>query len=228
MQPTPAEIEFIDSQYDPGVPAQPSLKVKFNPTEYTLNKAAQIAEINVIGLDSPILQFVRGQNEKLTLDLFFDTTEHGLDESAQDVRGLTTPFYQLVKIQPKTHAPPRIRFHWGKGLFFKAIVESIQQKFTLFNPEGVPLRATLSVTFREYKTLEEQLNETRRESADRSKQRVLRQGDTLSRIAGEEYSDPSQWRAIADANPDVLTDVFNPQPGAVLVIPPLDGAGSSS
>ena len=33
------------------------------------------------------------------------------------------------------------------------------QKFTLFNPLGTPLRATLTVTFREYKTLEEQIAE---------------------------------------------------------------------
>ena len=29
--------------------------------------------------------------------------------------------------------------------------ESVQQKFNLFNPAGIPLRATLSVTFAEYK-----------------------------------------------------------------------------
>jgi len=49
--------------------------VQFNPTEYTLSKGAQIAEIPVPGLDQPILQFVRGQTETMSLDLFFDTTE---------------------------------------------------------------------------------------------------------------------------------------------------------
>src|SRR5215208_6356027 len=105
------------------------IPVQFNPTEYTLEKGAQIAEIAIPGIDSPILQFVRGQNEKLTLELFFDTTQSGMGEQAvRDVRELTDPVYQLVKIQSKTHAPPRIRFIWGKGLSFRAIVESIQQK----------------------------------------------------------------------------------------------------
>ena len=48
------------------------------------------------------------------------------------------------RIQPKTHAPPRIRFIWGQGLSFKAIVENVDQKFTLFTPGGIPLRATLT------------------------------------------------------------------------------------
>src|SRR5829696_7499399 len=77
----------------------PLIPVQFNPTEYTLEKGAQIAEIAIPGIDSPILQFIRGQNERLTLDLFFDTTEFGMDEAAVDVRLRTNAFYQLVKIQ---------------------------------------------------------------------------------------------------------------------------------
>ena len=37
----------------------------------------QFAEVAIPGLDAPIIQFVRGQSETLTLDLFFDSTEKG-------------------------------------------------------------------------------------------------------------------------------------------------------
>jgi nucleoid-associated protein YgaU len=204
----------------------PFIPVQFNPPEYTLDKGAQIAEIAIPGIDSPILQFIRGQNEKLTLELFYDTTELGMAELALDVRLLTRPIYELVKIQPKTHAPPRIRFVWGLGLSFKAIVETVQQRFTLFNPLGIPLRATLSVTFREYKTLEDQLAELNLQSADHTKWRTIERGDTLNRIAQEEYGDPREWRRIADAN-----DIAEPRrmvPGTVLVIPPLDAFGAAA
>lgn len=216
-----AVIEVLDP-VQPGGPAR--LSVQFNPTEYTLDKGAQIAEVAIPGIDSPILQFVRGQNEKLTLDLFFDTTLKGMDESATDVRQLTQPFYQLVKIQSKTHAPPRIRFVWGR-LSFKAIVENVRQQFTLFNPLGLPLRATLTVSFREYKTLEEQLKELNLQSSDHTKSRPVRRGDTLSRIAAEEYADPRRWREIAEANAGVLADVRRLPPGTVLRIPPIDAIG---
>ncbi len=210
---------------DRGPGLQPIIVVQFNPAEYTLSKGAQIAEIAIPGIDSPILQFVRGQNEKLTLELFFDTTQFGMGALAVlDVRLLTNPVYQLVKIQSKTHAPPRVRFIWGRGLSFRAIVESVQQKFTVFNPEGVPLRAALSVTFREYKTLEEQLKELNLQSSDHTKRRVVRQGDTLAQIAFEEYRDASQWRHIAEApaNAAVLKDPRRLVPGTELEIPALD------
>ena len=214
-----AWIFVMDESAEDGPWPDGMLEVQFNPTEYTLNKGAQIAEIAIPGLDSPILQFVRGQNERLTLELFFDTTGSGMDATAEDVRDKTDLVYQLVKIQPATHAPPLIWFVWG-SLSFDAVVESVQQRFTLFNPQGVPLRATLSVTFREYKTLEEQLAELRPESADHSKRRVVRRGDTLSLIAGEVYGDPAEWRRIADANPQI-SNPRRPAPGTELQIPPL-------
>jgi hypothetical protein len=202
--------------------------VQFNPTEYTLEKSAQIAEIAIYGIDSPLLQFIRGQNEKLTLELFFDTTSEGMGEQARDVRDLTKSIYQLVKIQPKMHAPPRIRFTWGQGLSFKAIVESVQQKFTLFNPNGIPLRATVSVTFREYKTLKEQLEELNLQSADHTKSYVVNRRETLHQIAAKVYDDPARWREIADENEDVIANPRRLVPGTVLKIPPLDVFGLKS
>src|SRR3954466_272367 len=80
--------------------------VQFNPTEFSLDKGAQIAEIAIPGLDSPVLQFVRGQNEKLSIDLFFDTTDRGTGAGATSVTQFTDPVYALVKIVPETHAPP--------------------------------------------------------------------------------------------------------------------------
>ena len=228
MNLTKAKIEVLDGaavDADRGVFA--SIDVQFNPTEYTLTKGAQIAEIAIPGIDSPILQFVAGQNEKLTLDLYFDTTLPDATRPAGAVKAVTDytrQVYQLVKIQPKTHAPPRVRFLWGKGLAFVAVVESVTQKFTLFDPDGVPLRATLSVTFREYKTLQEQLRELKLESADHTKRHVVVQGETLAGIAGREYGDPGLWRVIADKNP-ALGDLRRLAAGTELQLPPLRAAG---
>jgi hypothetical protein len=222
-----AVIEIDPRDRGPSLPA--SITVQFNPTEYTLQKGAQIAEIAIPGIDSPILQFVRGQNEKLTLELFFDTTQEGMGESpARDVRQLTQPVYQLVKIQGNTHAPPRIRFVWGQGLSFRAIVESIQQKFTIFNPQGIPLRATLSITFREYKTLEEQLAELNLQSSDHSKNHIVQRKDILSRIAFDQYGDSSKWRFIAEdpANAETAANPRRLRPGTRLLIPALGVFGT--
>jgi nucleoid-associated protein YgaU len=217
----PAIIEVDAKDRGPNLPAV--IPVQFNPPEYAIGKAAQIAEIAIPGIDAPILQFVRGQTRTLALELFFDTTRLGSSEAkVLDVRLMTDLVAELGRIQPKTHAPPRITFIWGMGLSFRAIVDNVQQKFTLFNPAGIPVRATLTVSFKEYKTLEEQLKELNLQSADHTKRRVVRRRDTLARIAFEEYGDSTKWRLIADGNRAKLTDLRRLQPGMELAIPAAD------
>jgi nucleoid-associated protein YgaU len=83
---------------------------------------------------------------------------------------------------------------------FRCIMESIKQKFTLFSPDGVPLRATLTVALREYKTLDDQLAKIPTASPDRTHAHVLGQTDSLSSVAQLYYDSSAEWRAIADRN----------------------------
>ncbi len=212
-----------------------SIPVQFNPTELSFSKAAQIAEITIPGLDSPLLQFVRGQNETLSVDLFFDTTENGMGTGATSVTTYTDKIYQLVKIEPDRHAPPICTFHWNsafpgadvsahvgnqKRTSFQCIVESVRHKYTLFSPEGVPLRATVTVSLREYKTLDEQLAQLNLNSPDKTQTYILQSRDTLSGIAGLHYRRPGEWRRIADAN--AIEDPRRLLPGAFLTLPPME------
>ena len=209
------------------------IKALFNPERYTLAKAVQIAEIAIPGLDSPVLQFVRGQNEKVTLELFFDTTEFGMVDNVKDVREETGKIYQLLKINKETHAPPRCVITWGEaGQLFsfgsslspRCVLESVSEEFNLFSPTGIPLRAKLGCSFREYKTIEEQLKETPKHSSDRTKLVAVHAGQRLADIAWNEYRDPGEWRAIAEEN-----DLENPlylTPGARLRIPRVTPGGA--
>lgn len=220
------------------VTAEKKVEVQFNPSEFTMTKGAQIADINIPGLDAPLLQFVRGQNETMTMDLFFDSTEGGTGDAAVAVTTKTDEFYQLIKIDRKTHAIPICRFGWGKGTFpgghltdrwvtqnasrnngFNCIVENVKQRFTMFSPAGAPLRATLTVQLREYRTLEQQIEQLCLESPDHTHTHVVREGETLSRIAENTYGDPREWRAIADHN--ALSDPLDLLVGQTLEIPPI-------
>ncbi len=229
-----AEFQRIDPATDASI-GDP-LEVQFNPTEFTLNKTMQYAEVAIPGLDAPIIQFVRGQSETLTLDLFFDSTEAGTGTSAEAVTTETDKFYQLLKIDSHKHAPAVLYFKWGDRQFpgghltdayssqkrpgFRCVVESVRQRYTLFNPFGVPLRAVLTVSLKEYKTLQRQISELNLMSADQTKARVVQVGETLAQIAAEAYSDPRAWRDIAQFND--ITDPLAIQPGMVLHLPPTE------
>ncbi len=212
-------------------PVGDPITVQYNPTEFTLEKAAQYAAVAIPGLDQPVIQFVRGDSEKLGLELFFDTTVDGTGADATPVTTLTDPFYRFIKIDPELHAPAIYRLTWGEAFpntaagrdtdalhVFDCVVESVSRQFTLFNSEGVPLRATITLSLVQYRTLEEQLQELNLQSADHTRIHVVRQGETLPQIAYDAYRNPARWRLIAEHN-----RLLNPRQlaaGTILELPP--------
>ena len=100
------------------------------------------------------------------------------------------------------------------------MVEKITQKLTMFRSDGTPVRATLSVTFKQHKTIAEQLDDPRRNSADKTKRRVFEAHDSIWLLAAREYGQVRYWRLIAEQND--IDDPRRIEPGRVLVLPPID------
>ena len=50
-------------------------QVMFNPTDYGIDRGATYTELDVPGLSTPILQFVRGEAQTLSLALFLDGSD---------------------------------------------------------------------------------------------------------------------------------------------------------
>jgi LysM repeat protein len=189
------------------------IEVLFNPTQYSLDSGASYSEIAIPGLGAPIIQYVRGNARKLSMELFFDTYEKGTD-----VRTHTKKIYGLLNIRGPLHRPPVCKFTWG-SLTFQGVCESVGGRFTLFLPSGVPVRATLNVSFKEFVKVDVLVRETPTESADHAKSHVVKRGETLSGIAAQEYGDPAAWRHIARANG--IADPRALQPGQRLALPAL-------
>lgn len=204
------------------VPAGPTIDVLFNPTEYRVSKSNQFAEVAIPGLGAPMLQFGHGNAQTLSMQLFFDTYDpQAANDSRytknQDVRDQTKQVTNLLRINENLHAPPICRFSWGHFVF-TGVLQQADVRFTLFLHNGVPVRATVDVTFKEFNDGVQQTGLL--QSANFVKQYIVHTGDTLSGIAAELYHDATRWRPIAEAN-----NIDNPlvlQPGRVLIIPAIE------
>jgi hypothetical protein len=204
-----AQLEIVE----PKVP-DPVIPLCFNPTEYQLQKTNTFAEIPIPGLESPPIQFIRGAAEKLTADLIVDTSD-----TLDDVRDkYVNKIRDLQRINTELHAPPIVKFGWAKQEF-KGVLETLNITYTLFTPEGVPIRAKLAVTIKEYRPVEIQVKESPKASPDFEKAYTVRRGDTLASIAFAIYRDASLWRPIAEANG--IQDPRRVAPGSNLLIPRL-------
>jgi hypothetical protein len=216
----PGELEFVDLQY--------------NPTEIVLEKNVHIAEIAIPGLTAPLQQFVRGDAETLKLELFFDTSDQGMGAAAVSVATLTDKIYALSRIVPEQHAPPIVTFIWGSDFpghelppelgnqrrnSFTGIVTNIRQNFTLWSSGGLPVRAKISLSLREYAALQDQLQALNLASPNKTHSYVLKRSDTLALVASQFYFDPTNWRPIARANG--IDDPRRLKPGAQLTVPSL-------
>jgi len=187
------------------------IPVMFNPPEYQLERSNEFASFNPPGIGATQLQFVRCHSPSLSMDLFFDTTDLGVD-----VRMFTDRIVGLMNLEATTHAPPRLLFVWG-SLIFPCMLQSVSQQFDYFNAFGIPLRAKLRVSLQSYETMARALAKVPLESTDRAKRWLFKAGDSLQRIAAQEYGDPGQWRAIAEAS-----GIDNPltiAPGTSLIVP---------
>lgn len=199
--------------------------VLFNPTEYSFERANSFKATPLPGLGAPLLQFVNGECDQLNMELFLDdfTDPEGPTSRERTEREPVTSrlkaISHLLEIDRDLHAPPPVRFNWGP-MEFAAVIEKLGRKVTMFHPDGTPARATLSVSFKEYRTLRQQLEDPRRESADKTKRRVVVGRDALWRIAAREYDDSSEWPRIAQAND--LDDPREIAPGDWLRVPPID------
>ena len=96
----------------------------------------------------------------------------------------------------------------------KGVLSAVSQSYSLFRPDGTPVRATLGCTFTE---LDRGAQRLARRTAAVARLRVVCLGDTLQGIAAEVYGDARRWRDIA-----LLNDITNPRalvPGRVLRLP---------
>jgi len=194
---------------------QEEIEILYYPTEYSVEKSNSFSEISIPGLEGPYLQFVKGNASTITLEIFYDTSEQN-----KDVREYSNKLSSLMDIEPELHAPPTLLFIWGPDKEpFNCVLERISKKFTMFNSDGIPIRARLNITLKERK-LELNKRERALQSADRTKLYIVKQGDSLWSIAYKEYGNPGLWRPIADTN-----NIYDPKilkSGTELVIPPLE------
>ena len=149
-------------------------------------------------VNAPTVEFQGGGSRQLTLELFFDLTE---EDNGADIRQKTNKIRALTRIE-RDEAHPRVcEVSWGDApqgsdFPFIGVITSLTQNFTLFNREGKPLRANLSVTFLEFLARLVDKRQTDPELTTR----IIRRGDSLSAIAAQIYGDPKLWRIIAQAN----------------------------
>ncbi|MFE4513872.1 tail protein X [Kitasatospora sp. NPDC056783] len=197
------------------------LRFQFNPATLELAKSAQWQPGRAVGFErtSPP-QFLNAEPRVLRLRILLDSSEQ---PSRADVRRRVDTLLACCEPTPaslgrKAPSPPWVRLEWGshRTIGFEACVTSVDVGYTMFSPDGEPLRAVCSLTLQEIPGQTKGQNPT---SGALTARRVHRSvaGDTLESLAWREYGDAGAWRVIAAANG--IDDPMRLPAGTTLLLP---------
>jgi Contractile injection system tube protein len=133
----------------------PSLQVvaDFAPKEISIDKSVPWNKHKNPKGDIPMLEFTNAENRNLSFELFFDATE--ASGAAASVVGDVTKLHEMTLIRKDAGSesekhPPRVMVSVGpEEFFFKGVIESLSIKYTMFSPEGRPIRATCTLKIKE-------------------------------------------------------------------------------
>lgn len=133
------------------------IECMFNPREYTISRSMNWENQPNDTSEAGNKVYKGGQPATLNLELFFDT--YGNRKSAgsvEDVRKYTEKLWGLTQMHPvnqmagsnpnvKKSLPPQVLFQWGTTWHFAAVIKTMEQQFTLFMPDGTPVRSIIKV-----------------------------------------------------------------------------------
>lgn len=131
-----------------------SVQVHFNPETLNIAFTSNIQK----GRKKQPSKVTSETTAKLSMELIFDTTMPE-DGKAKDVRIETNKIVQFMdpaQISPRSRSsdesktPFIVVFQWG-AIWFEGYIDSLTEKIELFSSNGIPLRATVSISMTQQK-----------------------------------------------------------------------------
>jgi nucleoid-associated protein YgaU len=195
----------------------------FNPTTLTLHRGARWKEEPTVAQGAQKPAFLGGEGETITLNLLLhaedDRTGSDVQDNVQELLGLADAS-KVTALQGQKR-PRTMTLHWGRFASCLMIARSVDVTIELFDVDGTPLRATVTLALGQYQpdvgqATSQWTNPTTRATQARRSHEV-RPGDSVHLIAHRYLRDPARWRTVAEFNE--LDDPLRLRPGDVVVVP---------
>jgi hypothetical protein len=219
--------------------AEDTYVVQVNPSSYTLNRFLHYARHQGQGSSSSDAVYSKSEPVTLQFEFLFDGT--GVVPPPSElgdipvVGGIAStlskskPYVVMNEIEKfnrlvhdyigKHHRPNQLLLVWGT-LKFPCVLNTLSYRFTLFQPDGTPLRAVASCSFCESIPDAQRVLEDNASSPDLTHLRDVQEGDTLPLLADQIYGDASLYIEVARASK--LVNFRRLRTATRIAFPPLD------
>jgi nucleoid-associated protein YgaU len=195
--------------------------LQINPESYNHNHSVQFTKNDSTDTAGVTTKFYVQDPQKLSFSFYLDST--GVVPGVTDVGAEITNFKTIVyTYNGSIHSPNYLTVVWGSGLQFNCRLTSLDIDYTLFKPDGTPLRAKLTVNFEQYLSPQELVSLSNKSSPDMTHARTVIDGDTLPDMCYRIYGDSKYYIGVAEFNK--LSNFRLLRAGTTILFPPLEDA----
>ena len=189
-----------------------------NPSSIQWNRSIEYNSKQPPGTLSPSQKYKSTPAQELSFDLIIDCT--GVVNILRivmedEIQALTSLIYQY---HGKSHRPNFLVLQWGQTMF-KCVLKSMNTSYTLFRPNGSPLRAKVSLAFTEYICPKAVIKASKNSSPDISHSLNVVQGDSLPGLCNKIWRDDMFYIQAAEYNG--LNKFRKLKGGNRLIFPPI-------
>lgn len=173
--------------------------VPFNPASYSQKYEVEYHARQGAGDTGSPQVFGKIKPQEYSFEFLFDGTGTA-DGVKLDVAQKLDDFLTLTgKHDGAIHRPKYLKLTWGK-LSSRCVLRSAEITYSLFAPDGAPLRARVRATFSE--NIEDALRvaKERKNSPDLTHVHTVKAGEHLSQLADHYYGDASRYLQVAEFN----------------------------
>lgn len=219
LVPTPGRLTILPISVDTSIPlpAGPPYVAQFNPDNWQSQNTLEYHSRRRPGNNGTENSFHLVTAPTLSFDLTIDGT--GASGEKREVLADILLLKEAVLFNGVKHKPNLLLVIWGTQLF-RGVLTSMNIRYTLFRPNGTPLRATVTLSFVEQRSASEILRLMNLGSADLTHRHLVKTNDRLDLICHYVYQDARYHIEVARANN--LTSFRKLPAGAEIVLPPVE------
>ncbi len=205
------KIKIVNA-YDGGQNAE--FVTQINPASVKIGKKISYEKIQAMGREEHLARYKHHEPSSLSFDIYMDDTGVVPDNKMSIQERIDQMEEAVYKKKKDLGEPGYVILVWGT-IIFHGRAESIDIDYTLFAPDGTPLRVKISLSFVGY------FKESSFKGSVSQTANVVtfQSGDTLAASCAKIYGDASYCVEVAAQNG--MDSIRNTPPGTTVQFPPV-------
>jgi hypothetical protein len=160
-----------------------------NPDNIKIQKSIEYNEQQAPATSSASQKYKSTPSDKLSFEMVIDCT--GIVDAKR---------IDMATYNGKIHRPNFVKVQWGQNITFNGVLDSIDISYTLFKPDGSPLRAKISLSFSRYISPKTVTMTDAPESPDLTHIVTVSEGMSLPQLCQKVWNDDSYYIQVAGFN----------------------------